>query len=107
MKCASSLATSLALVLGFLALPAQAGPVSSMDLKAIAGEGAEYEQVRYGCYWHRGHWHCPQHRYRRYYYGYYDGAYGTRARERRRDRIVCGRYSYWDGNACQPGRRPY
>jgi hypothetical protein len=47
---------------------------------------------------------------RRYYryreYRYYDD-YPARVRERRNDRIICGRYSYWDGNACQLGRRPY
>jgi hypothetical protein len=45
---------------------------------------------------------------RRYYrdYRYYDNAYETRARERRNDRNLCGRYAYWDGNSCQPGRRP-
>jgi hypothetical protein len=44
----------------------------------------------------------------RYYrdHRYYDDAYETRARERRNDRNLCGRYAYWDGNACQPGRRP-
>lgn len=44
----------------------------------------------------------------RYYrdYRYYDDAYYTRARERRMDRKLCGRYAYFDGNACQPGRRP-
>jgi hypothetical protein len=103
MKSASSLATALALVLGFLVAPAQAGPVSGIDLKPMAGEGAGFARVSDGCYWHRGHWHCEQNRYRRYYY---DG-YRTRGRERRRDRIVCGRNSYWDGSACQPGRRPY
>ena len=48
-------------------------------------------------------------RYDRSHYGYRDYRYDypARARERRNDRIVCGRYSYWDGNACQPGRRPY
>jgi hypothetical protein len=50
---------------------------------------------------------------RRRVYGYYrgyrydDDTHRTRARERRNDRIICGRYSYWDGSACQPGRRPY
>jgi hypothetical protein len=45
---------------------------------------------------------------RRYYrdYRYNDNAYETRARERRNDRNLCGRYAYWDGNSCQPGRRP-
>lgn len=42
--------------------------------------------------------------YRGYGY-YYDNAYGRR-RNLRSDRNLCGRYSYWDGNACQPGRRP-
>jgi hypothetical protein len=45
---------------------------------------------------------------RRYHRGYrdYDDAYRTRAHERRVDRNLCGRYAYFDGNACQPGRRP-
>ena len=42
----------------------------------------------------------------RYYRYYDDDAYRTRARERRSDRNLCGRYAYFDGNACQPGRRP-
>ena len=48
------------------------------------------------------------HNGRRYYrgYRYYDDTYSTRARERRTDRNLCGRRGYWDGNACQPGRRP-
>jgi hypothetical protein len=67
MKWASSLVT--AFVLGFMAIPAQAAPATGIagDLKSIAGEGADVEQVRHGCYRHRGHWHCPPHRYRRYY----------------------------------------
>jgi hypothetical protein len=41
-------------------------------------------------------------------YGYYRDYryYGDNYHERRADRDRCGRYSYWDGNACQPGRRP-
>jgi hypothetical protein len=42
--------------------------------------------------------------YRRY--RYYDDGYRAKRRERRNDRIICGRYAYWDGNACQSGRRP-
>lgn len=44
----------------------------------------------------------------RYYrgYRYYDDGYRTRAHERRVDRGLCGRHAYFDGNACQPGRRP-
>jgi hypothetical protein len=67
----SSLVTALAaLALGFLAVPAQATPTTGVvgDLRPIAGEGADVEQARHRCYRHRGHWHCPEHRYRRYYY---------------------------------------
>ena len=43
----------------------------------------------------------------RYYrgYRYYDDTYRG-GRQLRSDRHLCGRYAYWDGNACQPGRRP-
>jgi hypothetical protein len=73
MRCASSLVTALiASVLGLLAVPAQAAPATGIarDLEPIAGEGV-VEQVRHGCYWHRGHWHCRRHYYgpRDYYYG--------------------------------------
>jgi hypothetical protein len=106
MKYASSLvATIAASMLGLLALPAQAAPADGMaGLKPISAEGANVELVRDDCYWHRGHWHCPRYRYRGYFYRDSDS---RTWRERRRDRTVCGRYSYWDGNACQPGRRPY
>ena len=48
----------------------------------------------------------------RYYYGPTYGYHRDRrdsrsGHERRRDRTVCGRYSYFDGSNCQPGRRPY
>lgn len=45
---------------------------------------------------------------RRYYRGdrHYGYGYRSRAHERRVDRNLCGRYAYFDGNACQPGRRP-
>src|SRR5262249_35325890 len=39
------------------------------------------------------------------YYRFYDYPH-RRAQQRRVDRNLCGRYAYWDGNACQPGRRP-
>jgi hypothetical protein len=43
----------------------------------------------------------------RYYRGdrYYNDTYRGH-RQLRSDFSVCGRYSYFDGNACQPGRRP-
>ena len=43
----------------------------------------------------------------RYYrgYRYYDDTYRG-GRQLRSDRNLCGRYAYFDGNACQPGRRP-
>jgi hypothetical protein len=106
MKYASSLVTTMAAsVLGLLALPAQAAPANGLasELKPIGSEGANVELVRHDCYWHRGHWHCPRYRYRGYYYSDHDS---RGWRERRRDRTVCGRNSYWDGSACQRGRRP-
>ena len=44
---------------------------------------------------------------RRYYrgYRYYDDTHRG-GRQLRSDRNLCGRYAYFDGNACQPGRRP-
>ena len=39
-------------------------------------------------------------------HGYDADADPTRAPELRSDFDQCGRYSYWDGNACQLGRRP-
>jgi hypothetical protein len=51
------------------------------------------------------YYHGPRH-YRSYrYYRYYDDGYRWR-RQLRSDYNTCGRYAYWDGNACQPGRRP-
>ena len=43
---------------------------------------------------------------RHYYrgYRYYDDTYRT-GRPLRSDRHLCGRNAYWDGNACQLGRR--
>jgi hypothetical protein len=72
MRCAGSLITALAsTVLGFLVVPAQAGPATGVagDLKPIAGESAGIEQVRHRCYWRHGDWRCPRHRYRRHYDG--------------------------------------
>jgi hypothetical protein len=46
-------------------------------------------------------------RYRHYrHYRYYDDSYRTRSHQRRVDRSTCPRHHYWDGNACQLGRRP-
>jgi hypothetical protein len=44
----------------------------------------------------------------RYYrgYGYYDDNHYRTRREQRTDFQQCGRHSYWDGDACKPGRRP-
>jgi hypothetical protein len=39
-------------------------------------------------------------------YRYYNYDYRPRASQRRSDRELCGRHSYWDGSSCQPGRRP-
>jgi len=49
-----------------------------------------------------GYYYGP--RYYRGYRYYDDNPYRAR-RERRNDFRNCGRYAYWDGNACQPGRR--
>jgi hypothetical protein len=71
MKWTGSLVTALAvLALGFLAAPAQAAPAIGLagDLKSVAGAGSDVQQVRHRCYWYRGHWRCPRHRYRGYYY---------------------------------------
>ena len=38
-------------------------------------------------------------------YRYYDDTY-RRGRQLRSDRNLCGRHAHFDGNACQPGRRP-
>ena len=38
-------------------------------------------------------------------YRYYNDSYRW-GRQKQSDRNLCGRYAYWDGNACQPGRRP-
>ena len=38
-------------------------------------------------------------------YRYYGDRHRTRGHERS-DRNICGRNAYWDGDACQPGRRP-
>jgi hypothetical protein len=68
MKYASSLfAASAVLALGLFA-PAQAAPASGTagNLKAVAGESADVEQVDHRCYRYYGRWHCPRHGY---YYG--------------------------------------
>jgi hypothetical protein len=53
-----------------LAAPVQAAPAGGAvgDLRTAAGDGTPIEQVRHRCYWHRGHLHCPRHRYYRHYY---------------------------------------
>jgi hypothetical protein len=72
MRYACSLAGAVvALGLTLVAAPGEAAPVGGVagDLKTAAGEVAPIEQVRHRCYRHRGHWHCPRHRYYRPYYG--------------------------------------
>jgi len=69
------LSTAGALVLGLLASPTYAAPMSGTvaDLKGTA-ESAAVEQVRHRCYRHRGHLHCPRHGRRHYHhYGYGPG----------------------------------
>jgi hypothetical protein len=60
-----------ALGLTCVAASAQAAPTGGLagDLKSAAGDGTQIEQVRHRCYRHRGHWHCPSHRYYRGYDG--------------------------------------
>jgi hypothetical protein len=60
-----------ALALGFVAVSAEAAPVSGVTggLSAVDTESAV--QVRHRCYRHRGHLHCPRHHHD--YYGYRPG----------------------------------
>jgi hypothetical protein len=88
MRKLSTWITSAGLLLGteLLAAPASAGPASNLaGLQKQASSDVEpvhYRRYsRRGCWWHRGHWHCP--RYRRYAYydypsygGYYPYYYG-------------------------------
>ena len=69
MRYVGSLAVAIAaLGLTLLAAPVQAAPAGGPvgGLKTAAGDGTPVEQVRHRCYWHRGHWHCPRHRYYHY-----------------------------------------
>lgn len=71
MRCASSLASAVAVLVLVFVAPAQAAPIGGAagNIK-VAGENADIIKVRHRCYWHRGHWHCPRHRhYRHYQYG--------------------------------------
>jgi hypothetical protein len=91
MKYAGSLVTALTVsALGLLAVPAQAAPATGIagDLKPLAGEGADVERVRHGCYWHRGHWHCGRSYRRDYYY------YGPRRHYHRHHHHRHWRYHY-------------
>jgi hypothetical protein len=72
----------------------------------VAIEGPGVDLYVGPTYYDDDYYYAPRRRYYRDYRDY-DDADRVRARERRNDRIVCGRYSYWDGNACQLGRRPY
>jgi hypothetical protein len=67
-----------AIALGFLAVPAQAAPLSGVvtDGRAAVGEASDVQNVHYRrrCWWHRGHWHCRR-RHVHYYPGYYGSPY--------------------------------
>jgi hypothetical protein len=69
MRFANPLAVAIAAIaMPFLSAPGGAAPVSDIGgVKAAAGDRASVEQVRHRCYRHRGHWHCPRHRYYRDY----------------------------------------
>lgn len=57
-----------------------AAPNAAGALNELARDTGAVEQVRHGCYRHRGHWHCPRHHRRHHhhhgYYGYAPGFYG-------------------------------
>jgi hypothetical protein len=70
MRYANPLPVAIAAVaLTFLSAPGQAAPMSDTagGLKTTAGNNTLIEQVRHRCYWYRGHWRCPRHRYYRDY----------------------------------------
>lgn len=70
MRYANSLAVAIAaMAMPFLSAPGQAAPMSDIagGVKTAAGHSTAIEQVRHRCYRHRGHWHCPRHRYYRDY----------------------------------------
>jgi hypothetical protein len=71
MRCASSFASAVAVLVLVHVAPAQAAPIGSPAGNIeVTGENADIIKVRHRCYWHRGHLHCPRHRhYRQYYYG--------------------------------------
>jgi hypothetical protein len=63
-----------------------AAPTSAAPASILAGlqkqANSDVEPVHYrrysrrGCWWHRGHWHCPRYpRYAYYDYPYYGGYY--------------------------------
>jgi hypothetical protein len=70
MRHASFLAGAIAaLGLTVLSAPSKAAPATGLA-GAAAGDSTQVEQIRHRCYRHRGHWHCPSHRYYRpYNYG--------------------------------------
>ena len=91
----------LAVAVGGTALMSGYGTAAAQVAIEVPGAGLYVGPTYYDDY---GHGPRPYGHYRDY--RYYDDAYRTGARERRNDRIVCGRYAYWDGHACQLGRRP-
>lgn len=67
-----------AVMLAGMATLAQAAPAGGLtgDLKTTAEQMSPIDQVRYRCWWHRGHRHCRRvHRHYGYYYGPSFGIY--------------------------------
>ena len=71
MKYAKSVAVAIAAIaLPLLSAPGQAAPMSDIAggvTTTAVDDSTAVEQVRHRCYRHRGHWHCPRHRYYRDY----------------------------------------
>jgi hypothetical protein len=89
-------------------LLAAAGAIALMSAYGTAVAQDVIEGPRPGAYIGPTY-HDDDYYSRRYYRGYRYYGYGYRgsAHERRVDRNTCGRYAYFDGHTCQPGRRPY
>jgi hypothetical protein len=94
MRYARSLAVAIAAIATpFLSAPGQAAPMSGIaeGVKTAAGDSTAIEQVRHRCYRHRGHWHCPRHRYYRDYGPGIQFYFGPRHHYRRHHRS----YRHW------------
>jgi hypothetical protein len=88
----------LSAAVGGIALMSGYGTAAAQVAIEVPGAG-----VYVGPAYRDGYYYAPPY-YREY--RYYGDDYRSRGRERRIDRSFCGRYAYWDGNTCQPGRRP-